>query len=149
MATEVLLMADVDGLGKEGSVVKVKDGYARNYLFPLNMAAPVNNGTRRKLSKLQSERKAEMQVALAACQALAQKIAGVSCTIAVKVAEGDRLYGSVGESEIVAALKKQNIDIDRHQVALAGPIKALGVFDVTVNLHPEVQPTLKVWVVEE
>ena len=149
MATEVLLMAEIDGLGKDGDVVTVADGYARNYLLPRDLAAPVSESTRRRLVKLQAERQQEHAAALAESQALAKKVASASCTIPVKVGGGERLYGSVTESEIVDALKSQDIELDRHQVVLPEPIRELGAFDVTVNLHPEVATTLKVWVVEE
>ncbi|MDP6490948.1 MAG: 50S ribosomal protein L9 [Kiritimatiellia bacterium] len=149
MATEVLLMAVVDGLGKEGDVVSVADGYARNYLLPRDLAAPVTEATRRRLAKLQVEREKELAETLSDAKALAKKVSAASCTIAVKVGEGEQLYGSVSESDIVDSLKSQDIEIDRHQVVLSDPIKQLGAFDVAVNLHPQLETTLKVWVVEE
>ena len=149
MATEVLLMVDVSGLGNEGDVVTVADGYARNYLLPQKKAAPVTKGTRRQLVTLQADREKVEAATLADKKALARKISAASCTIAVKVGEGERLYGSVTETEIADALKSQDITIDRNQVVLAEPIKTLGAFDVTVSLHPQVEATLKVWVVEE
>jgi large subunit ribosomal protein L9 len=149
MATEVLLMAVVDGLGKEGDVVSVADGYARNYLLPRDLAAPVTEVTRRRLAKLQVEREKESAATLADAQALAKKVSAASCTIAVKVGEGEQLYGSVTESDIVDSLKSQDIEIDRQQVVLTESIKQLGAFDVAVHLHPQLETTLKVWVVEE
>jgi large subunit ribosomal protein L9 len=149
MATEVLLMAVVDGLGKEGDVVTVADGYARNYLLPRELAAPVTEATRRRLVKIQADREKELAAALAGAQTLAKQVSAASCTIAVKVGEGEQLYGSVTESDIVDALKAQDIEVDRHQVVLDEPIKELGTFDVPVRLHPEVEATVKVWVVEE
>ncbi|MBT3295806.1 MAG: 50S ribosomal protein L9 [Verrucomicrobia bacterium] len=149
MATEVLLMADMSGLGNEGDVVTVADGYARNYLLPQKKAAPVTAGTRRQLVKILAEREKTEAATLADKKALAKKISAASCTITVKVGEGERLYGSVTEAEIADALKGQDIVIERNQVVLAEPIKTLGAFDVTVSLHPKVEATLKVWVVEE
>jgi len=149
MATEVLLMAVVDGLGKEGDVVSVADGYARNYLLPRELAAPVTEATRRRLVKIQAEREKELAEARSGAQALAKKVSAASCTIAVKVGEGEQLYGSVTESDIAEALKGQDIDVDRHQVVLEDAIKELGTYDVPVRLHPEVEATVKVWVVEE
>ncbi len=149
MATEVLLMAVVDGLGKDGDVVTVADGYARNYLLPRDLAAPVTEATRRRLVKIQAEREQEQADAVAGAQELAKQVAAASCTIAVKVGEGEQLYGSVSESDIADALKGQGIEIDRHQVVLDEHIKELGTFDVPVYLHPEVEATVKVWVVEE
>lgn len=149
MAKEVLLMADVDGLGDAGDVVSVADGFARNYLLPRELAAPVTEATRRRLAKLQAAREKARAETLVDAQKLAARVGAASCTIAVKVGEGEQLYGSVTESDIVDALKTQDIDVDRHQVVLDEPIKELGAFDVAVRLHPEVETALKVWVVEE
>jgi large subunit ribosomal protein L9 len=149
MATEVFLMADVANLGSEGEVVTVADGYARNYLLPKQLAAPVTEATRRRLVKLQGERVAAKLEATADARKQAKKLEGVSVTIAVKTVEGEKLYGSVGEVEIAAALKQQGFDIDRSQIGLAETIKELGVFEVIIKLQPEVDATIKAWIVEE
>ena len=149
MATEIFLMAKVADLGDEGDVVTVADGYARNYLFPKNLAAPVTDATKRKLAKIQREREAARAEALAEAKKAAAKLDGVSVTIAVKTSEGEKLYGSVGEAEIAAALKDQGIEIEKDLIDLESHIKELGVFDVKVKLHPEVEAAVKVWIVEE
>jgi large subunit ribosomal protein L9 len=149
MATELFLMADVPDLGVEGDVVTVADGYARNYLIPKQLAAPVTNATKRRLAKIQREREAARAEALADARKLAAKLEGVSVTIAVKTSEGEKLYGSVGETEIAEALKVQGIEIDRSLIDLESHIKELGVFDVKIKLQPEVEASVKVWIVEE
>jgi len=149
MATEVILMDTVKDLGKEGEVVKVKDGYARNYLFPKNLAAPVTAGTRRQLVKLQADRAAAAAAREAAAREAAAKLDGVSVTLAAKTSDGEHLYGSVGVTEIRTALAAQGHEIEREAIVLAEPIKALGVFDVTIRLEAGVETTIKVWVVEE
>jgi large subunit ribosomal protein L9 len=149
MATEVFLMADVANLGSEGEVVTVADGYARNYLLPKQLAAPVTEATRRRLVKLQGERVAAKLEATADARKQAKKLEGVSVTIAVKTVEGEKLYGSVGEVEIAAALKQQGFDIDRSQIGLSETIKELGVYEVIIKLQPEVDATIKAWIVEE
>jgi len=149
MATEVFLMADVANLGGEGDVVTVSDGYARNYLIPQQLGASVTEATRRRLAKIQRERQTAQEEAKAAARKQAGKLSGVSVTIPVKTVEGEKLYGSVGELEIAAALKQQGFEIDRHQIVLAEHIKELGVFEVTIKLQPEVEATVKVWIVEE
>jgi len=149
MATEVILMADVANLGAEGDVVTVSDGYARNYLFPRKLAAPVTEATRRRLAKIRIEREAARRMQLEKARELAARLAKVSCTIPVKAAENEKLYGSVTAADIAEALKKQDIEIDRHCLVLDSPIKALGIYDVKVKLHPEVETSIKVWVVEE
>lgn len=149
MATEVLLMADVEALGKEGDVVEVADGYARNYLFPKNLGAPVTDSTKRQLAKMQAEREVAREADLAAAREKAAGLENVSCTIPVKIGDGEKLYGSVTTTDIADALKGQGIELDRHMLVLEHPIKDLGVFNVPVNLHAEVQAAIKVWVVEE
>jgi len=149
MATEVLLMADVKDLGTEGDVVTVADGYARNYLYPKNLGAPVTEATRRRLAKIQAEREADRKAALAAAEKAAARLEGVSCTIPVKTGEDDRLYGSVTAANIIDALGAQGVELDKNALALEHPIKDLGVFDIPVKLHAEVETTVKVWVVEE
>lgn len=149
MSMEVLLMTDVPDLGSEGDVVTVADGYARNYLLPREKAAPVTEATRRRLEKIRALRDKEHKTALQAARQRADKLKNVSCTIPVKVAEGEKLYGSVTVADIADALAKQNVDIDKDSLVLDQPIKELGVFDIKVALLPEVEATIKVWVVEE
>jgi large subunit ribosomal protein L9 len=86
---------------------------------------------------------------LEAARELAARLGKVSCTIAVKAAENEKLYGSVTQAEIAAALKKQGIELDKRCLEMETPIKSLGIFDVKVKLHPEVETTIKVWIVEE
>jgi len=148
MDREVLLMADVTDLGSEGDVVKVSEGYARNYLLPKKLAAPVTAATRKRLEKIQKEREAKRKVELDAAKNMAAKMEKVECTIAVK-AKDEKLYGSVSAGDIVDALKSNGVQVDKQQVMLVDPIKELGVFQVKIKLHAEVEATVKVWVVEE
>jgi large subunit ribosomal protein L9 len=149
MATDVLLMKDVPDLGAEGEVVSVSEGYARNYLLPRKLGAPVTEAMRRRLAKMQREREAARVAAMEAAQEAARKLEEASCTIAVKAGEDQKLYGSVTASDIATALEEQGLTVDRHALLLEQPIKELGVFDVKVRLHPEVEASVKVWVVEE
>ena len=149
MSKEVLLIADVPDLGAEGELVTVADGYARNFLLPRKLAAPVTEATKRRLARIREEREAARRKAVAEAGALARQLAGVSCTIAVKTSEEDKLYGSVSAADIVEALKEQGIEIDRQSLIIEAPIKELGIFEIKVKLDPEVETTLKVWVVEE
>ncbi len=149
MAIEVLLMEDVPHLGAQGDVVKVADGYARNYLLPRKLAAPATEAMRRRLTKLQRDREAQRQAALTDAQNLARRLEGVSVTLRVKTSGEERLYGSVTAQDIANLLQEQGIALDRSMILLEHPIKELGVYDVPVRLHAEVQTTVKVWVVEE
>ena len=149
MALEVILMADVQGLGVEGDVVKVSEGYARNYLLPQKLAASVTAATRKQLEKKQRVRAANLAQEKDAAVALSKLIEQTSCTIAVKGGSEGKMFGSVTAGDITASLKLQGIEVDKHQLQLPEALKELGVFNIPVNLHPEVQTTLKVWVVEE
>ena len=149
MATEVMLMETIPDLGEEGSVVRVADGYARNYLLPRRLAELVTPGAQRRLEKLKLEREAERKALAEEASALAGRLAGVSVTLAVKTSDGEHLYGSIGAPEIVAALEAQGFAIDKQAVEIADPIKELGVYEVKINLAAGQTATIKAWVVEE
>lgn len=149
MAPELILMADVEGLGLEGQIVKVSEGYARNYLIPRKLAGPVTNAALKRLKKNQLEREARQQKDRESAEALARSIEQLSCTIPVKVGENEKLYGSVTVGDIAEALKKQGLEIEKRRILLAEPIRELGVYTLKIRLHPEVEPALKVWVVGE
>lgn len=149
MAKEVILMSEVEGLGKEGEVVKVADGYARNYLFPKKIAEPVTEATRRKLDKRRSERKEQEAATFKEAQDFASRLADSSCTVAVKAGPDGKLFGSVSAGDIADCLKQQGLAIDKKKIVLPEALRELGVFKVDIHLHPEVSASLKVWVVEE
>lgn len=149
MAVEVLLMDQVEGLGIEGDIVKVADGYARNFLFPKGIATEVTEGRKRQIEKKRLVRLAQLEKEKGAAEQLAEKIEGIECTIAVKVGGNGKLFGSVGIPQILEKLAEQGVNMDKAKVNLATPLHELGVFDVTLKLHPEVTGTLKVWIVEE
>lgn len=149
MGIEVLLMADVADVGTEGEVMTVSDGFARNFLFPKNLAAPVNAATRRRLEKIRKAREEGRKAATEAAKAVAARIAQASFTIAVKIGEEDKMFGSVSPSDLLSLLKAQGFEVDKHAVVLDEPIRKLGVYDVPVKLGSDVVATMKVWVVEE
>ncbi len=149
MAMEVMLMDAVANLGKEGDVVRVANGYARNYLLPRNLAAPVTAAAQRRLETLKREREEEQKELAAQAKALAERLSGVSVTLAVKTSDGEHLYGSVGAAEVVAALEAQGYSIERSAVEIPVAIKELGVYDVKVALPAGQDATIKAWVVEE
>ncbi len=149
MATELLLMENIPDLGSEGDIVNVADGYARNYLLPKGLGEKVTAGARARLAKLMEQRAEERKLQLAGARALATKLKEASCTITVKTGEEEKLYGSVTNQDIAKALSEQGIEIDRHIIVVENPIKELGVFDVKVKLHADVDATVKVWIVGE
>ena len=149
MSMHVLLMDQVENLGIEGDIVKVADGYARNYLFPNGYATEVTEGKKRQIEKKRIERLAELAKQKTVALELAKKIEGIECTIAAKVGETGKMFGSVGVPQILEKLKEQGLDLDKSKINLASPLHELGVFDVAIKLHPEVTGTLKVWIVED
>ena len=149
MAIEVLLMADVKDLGTEGQVVRVAEGFARNYLVPNKLGAPVTEATRRRLAKIQQQREATRKEAAEKARAFAGALEKGSYTISVKVGEGEKLFGSVTSADIVKVVQGQGFEIDKHAVLLDDPIRELGVYEVKVKLHADVIAVIKVWIVQE
>jgi len=146
---EIILRQDYQGLGKTGDVVKVKDGYARNFLIPKGIAYLASKENKKRLEnelKLKSWRVEKEKLA---AEELAKKLANVSCTIPVQVGEEDKLFGSVTSQNIAEALAAQGIEVDRRKIQLEEPIKSLGIYSVPIKLHSEVEATVKVWVVKE
>jgi len=144
---ELLLIQNVDHLGKQGDVVEVKKGYALNFLLPQGMAIIATGHHKRMVEKhrarlLEIERKR-----LAGLQQLADLIGKQSLTIEANATDDGHLYGSVGAVEIVEALKGVEISIAEDQVRLQGPLKELGLYTVKIHLHQQIECDLKVWVV--
>jgi large subunit ribosomal protein L9 len=145
---EVILLKNLDNLGSVGQVVNVKRGYARNYLLPQGFAVEATPAQMNRVAKgIEHEKAADAKRKLDA-EGLAAQYADLSCTITAQAGEEDRLFGSVGPRDIVAALAEQGIEFDRKQIDLEEPIKQLGVYSVPVKLHPEVTVEIKVWVVK-
>ncbi len=145
----VILRENVENLGITGDLVKVSDGYARNFLLPrkLVLVADEKNVATIEHNKRLLEKKRVAQ--MADSQALAKQLEQFSCTISRKVGDQDRLFGSVSATDIAAALKTGGYVVDKRMISLDAPIKALGVHTVTLKLQPEVSAALKVWVVKE
>lgn len=146
---QILLLKKTEGLGNDGDIVSVSDGYARNYLFPKKLAVMATKGTIELQKKLVAEREKRAAQELENYKALSEKISNLSLTVAVKVGEGDQLYGSVTPAEIVKLLKEEGVEIDKKHIKLDIPIKNLGVYAIEVVLSPEVKSTMKLWVVKE
>jgi large subunit ribosomal protein L9 len=149
MATEILLLSDVENLGKAGDVVKVANGYARNYLLPKDLAAPVSQHALRRLEKMRKAREELSRIQMTEAKDKAAKLANVSVTIRAKTVDGTRLYGSINAADIVAALQEGNkVAVDKSQLVLPEPLKETGAFDIAIKLHADLTCTIKVWIVE-
>jgi len=146
---EVILREHVDHLGRRGDLVKVADGYARNYLLPRKLALLATEGNKKQIErervKFDLKELEEQKVA----QAVAERMAGVEIEIARKVGETEALYGSVTSSDIAAALAAKGFELDRRKLQLAEPLKRIGEFDIPVKLHRDVTAHIKVKVVAE
>lgn len=146
---KVILTQNVDRLGKTGDVVNVKEGYARNFLIPNKKATIANDGSMKMLDALKKKRVAEEKKILDAAQSLADKISALSLTISAEAGEEDKLFGSVSSDMISQALSAEGIEIDKRDITLEEAIKKLGVYNVSVKVHPEIKATLRVWVVKK
>jgi len=146
---QVILLEDAEKLGKKGEIVSVRDGYARNYLFPKGRAL-ISTKSNVKLYEDRAKREGVKMVQEKDKLAeVAKNLEKVSCTLSVKIGEDEKLYGSVTNQDIERALKAEGFEIDKKQIEIDEPIKKLGVYMVRVKLHPEITTSLKVWVVKE
>lgn len=147
--TEVILRAEVEDLGRAGDVVEVAPGYARNYLLPRGLAYVATESNKQRIEQekkrtLEQERETQAQA-----EALAAAMAGLELTFAENAGDEDQLYGSVSAADIAERISGRGFAVERGQVRLEQPIKALGSYDVPIRLHPEVVVTVLVQVVRE
>ena len=145
----VILCQNVESLGKVGQVLKVKDGYARNFLFPRKIAIAATDGNIKRIEQhkarelaLDAKRKQE-------AEQYAEKLSKVSCTLAVEVNDLEKLYGAVTETDIAQALAQEGQPVDRKTVVIPRPIEELGIFEIGVKLHPEVTAKVRLWVTKK
>ena len=146
---KIILREDYNPLGKIGDIVTVKDGYARNFLIPKNIAVPA---IPRNVKLLEEERKLlqhRQNRDKRKAEAVAKELGKVSLTATVSVGEEDKVFGSVTAQTIADLLKEKGYDIDKRKIQLDEPIKALGVYNVSIKLHPEVNAEIRLWVVKE
>ena len=146
---QVILREHVDNLGRRGEIVKVADGYARNYLLPRKLALLATDGNKKQIERERGKfvvKEAEEQKI---AEAMAERLGALDISIAKKVGETEALYGSVTTADIAEALAAKGVEIDRRKLHLSEPIKRLGEFDVPVRLHPDVTAHVKVRVVAE
>ena len=146
---KVILRKNFDQLGKIGDLVEVKDGYARNFLLPRQIAYVATKGNIRALEEEKQQLAKKEVKEFEAAKVLATELENVSITIPVKVGEEDKIFGSVTSQNISDALKEKKYDIDKRKIDLEEPIKALGIYSVNIKLHNEVNAVVKTWVVRE
>jgi large subunit ribosomal protein L9 len=146
---EIILRDHVEHVGRRGEVVKVADGYARNYLLPRKLALPATEGNRKRVERERKLVEARESEERGAAEAIGARIAALEITITRKVGENDQLYGSVTNGDIADAMKAQGFEIDRRKILLPDPLKALGETMVPVKLHRDVTAQVKVTVAKD
>ena len=144
---EIILKKDFISLGYEGDICKVKDGYARNYLIPRNIAVIKNAGNLKTLAQMQKSLEKKRAKRKMEAEILKGKIVDISVVIPVKVADNGKLYGSVSQQSIVDALKEKEIDISKKDVHMDKHIKELGEYEVEIKLYHSVNANIKINVV--
>lgn len=145
---EVILRQAIDKLGNPGDIVNVSNGYARNYLLPRGVAYLATEGNKRRIEQERQRLEAAEEARRTAARDLANNLEQVSLTFAARVGEEGKLFGSVTAGDIAQQLVAQGLQIEKRQVDLHEPIKALGVYRVPVRLHADVHPEIKVWVIK-
>jgi large subunit ribosomal protein L9 len=144
---KVILLQDVKGVGKKDQIINASEGYAKNFLFPKNLAMEANAGNMKQLDNKHKAEEAKAQEELEKAQAVATEIEKMNVKIDVKIGENGKLFGAVTNKEISAAIKEQyGMDIEKKKIALADSIKTTGEKEATVKLHPKVSAKLKVTV---
>jgi large subunit ribosomal protein L9 len=146
---EIILRRSVEGLGTEGKILTVADGYARNYLIPMQLAVQATEKNRRMLEHEKHVLAIQHTKGKREAEQLASRIAETTCTIQRRAGENDRLFGSVTSMDIAEALSAQSIEIDRRHIELGNPIRELGVFMVPIRFYADVVANLQVFVVRE
>ena len=146
---DVILRQAVEKLGAPGDLVKVSAGYARNYLLPYGVAVEATPGNRKRIEQERARLEAAENTRRDAAQEVAKQIEQISLTFSARVGDEGKLFGSVTASDIHAQLEAQGVKIERRQIELQEPIKALGVYRVAIKLHADVKPEIKVWVIKQ
>ena len=146
---QLILLEEIPSLGKAGDLVKVSDGYGRNYLLPKKKAVLATEKSLKVIEHQQRQVQKRMEKMKKDAQKMAQQIEQLSCTLLKTVGESGKLFGSVTSMDLETYLKENGFEVDRKKIALEEPIKNVGMFTVPIKLHPEITAHLKVWVVQE
>ena len=146
---EIILRQAVENLGTTGDVVKVKAGYARNYLLPHGLAYEATPGNLKRIQQERERLEAAENERRSSAQSVAERLEQVSLTFSARVGEEGKLFGSVTAADIAQQLESQGFHLEKRQIDLHEPIKALGVYRVPIRLHADVKPEVRVWVIKQ
>ena len=145
---DVILLKDVEKLGTAGAVVRVKSGFARNYLLPGGLAAPATPQQLKAVEAMRQQRQKQSDRALAEATALKQRLESKTLTFTLALGEGDKPFGSVTAHDVAEALAREGMTVEKHAIQLAEPLKALGNHAISVRVHADVTATVKLQVVK-
>jgi large subunit ribosomal protein L9 len=146
---KIILKKDVEKLGKAGEIIETKRGYARNYLIPQGFAVEASTANMKIFEQEKATAQRRFQQEVGSAEELAAQLNTVSVTAAIQVGEEDRVFGAITNQNIADLLAEKGYEIDRKKIILEEPIKSLGVFEVPIKIHSEVEAKIKVWVVRE
>ena len=146
---QVILLKDIEKLGKMGEIIKVKDGYGTNFLIARNFAKRVGRKSARFLEDEKRRSELRQKKLKTKAEKLKEKLEGISCTIAMRASDDEKLFGSVTSEMIKTAYAQEGIEIDKKQIQIDEHINKLGVYNAGVKLNPEVTATIKLWVVRK
>ncbi|NLE91677.1 MAG: 50S ribosomal protein L9 [Elusimicrobia bacterium] len=146
---KVILTDNIEKIGKLGTMVNVKDGFARNFLFPRKLAVPSTPGNLKALEAKMKRKAKELEALKNEAEKTRARLEALSLTMPVLTQEDDKLYAGISSVDILQALKDEGIILQKSDILLEEPIRALGIYEVPVKLHPEVEGKVKVWVVKK
>jgi large subunit ribosomal protein L9 len=146
---DVILKEDIGKLGKAGEIIKVKDGYARNYLIPKGLALELSPMSLKIAEAQRESKKQKEQDKKEKALELAETLANASCTVAVHAGEDDKIFGTVTHADLAESLKNEGVIVDKKDISLDEEVHKLGIYYFTVKLHPEVSQRVKLWVVKK
>jgi large subunit ribosomal protein L9 len=146
---KVILRDDIEKLGTAGNIVNVADGYARNFLFPRNLAVPATKGNTRSIEEIKKQKQVRENKRRREAEKMKDKLEKLSLTAEVQTGEEDKIFGSVTAANIAALIEKQGIEIDKRKIHLDEPLKALGVYTIEIKLATDVTAGVKLWIVKK
>jgi large subunit ribosomal protein L9 len=146
---KIIITKDTEKLGKEGDVIEVKEGFARNFLLPRGLAIKATKNSFKEIEELKKRKdKQEEKVKIDALE-IKTKIEALSLTITTEAKDTEELYGSITEQQILKALKEEGFTLEKGKIAIPEPVKKLGVYNLKVKLHPAVEANLRLWVMKK
>jgi len=146
---KIILKENIEKLGDKNEIVDVKDGYARNYLFPKNLALKATKSNVNVIEELDRVKEKKEKSVIRTAQKLADKLKNISITVSTEAGEDEKIFGSVTTQQIAELLDEKGFKIDKHQIIIETPIKNLGVFNISIKIHKEITAEVKLWVVKK